>query len=282
MLTGSDVGSPLCRQSDCRLTPGHRGRLRTERLATHSRARDPVPGMAQIVDLQGCQPLVSPRRECGHVDVAGPEGSRRGWLTWRVSRCRPHGQVSWARRVNQVRNPSMPGTATGTWPAPSVTPSPGRGEPRPSSAPATADSPGDEAPRERESGRRRRPLGAGHHLAPAVRPRPRIRRPRRRLLRAANQRPRPQEARTHPPTRSARLQGQPRTRRLTACSPQPRWTEEARPVTNRTTPGNVQADARTLSPARDRVIFGLVVDAGSPHQRACFRVGRSFAEPHRA
>jgi transposase len=70
---------------------------------------------------------------------------------------------------------------------------------------------------QKESRGRHRPVHSGHHLAPARRPRRPIHRPRQRLLRHPYQSRTPQ-AQPHPPARSPRLQGHPRTRGLTTAA----------------------------------------------------------------
>ena len=65
------------------------------------------------------------------------------------------------------RKARTPDTATATWPGCSATPPPRPGGPTPSWASATGASP---AAGQQESLRRRRPVHARHHLAPARRP----------------------------------------------------------------------------------------------------------------
>src|ERR1035437_10256844 len=72
-------------------------------------------------------------------------------------------------------------------------------------------------PRQQESHRRGRPFHSGHRLVPVARSRGGFPRPGLGLLRLTHQ-PRTQEAQPHPPTRSPRLQGHPRTRRLTTST----------------------------------------------------------------
>jgi hypothetical protein len=66
----------------------------------------------------------------------------------------------------------------------------------------------------KESHRRRPPDPPGHHLAPALRARSPLQRPWPRLIRSAHP-SRAAQASSRPPARSPRLQGHPRTRRLT-------------------------------------------------------------------
>ena len=68
--------------------------------------------------------------------------------------------------------------------------------------------------RQEEGHRRGRPLHPGDHLAPPRRPPKPLPRPRRRPLRPPREHPH-QETQPHPTTRSPRLPGHPRTRRLT-------------------------------------------------------------------
>src|SRR5262249_10207371 len=111
-----------------------------------------------------------------------------------------------------------PGTATATWPGSSAKPLSAPPEPIPSSANATADRP---PPRQEQSQRRRRPLPPGDLLEPALRSRSPLPRPRPRLLRHPHQQ-QPPDAHPPAPTLGPRLQGHPRTRRITPPPPRTR------------------------------------------------------------
>ena len=128
------------------------------------------------------------------------------WPPGRSSR-----RVSSSRPANSRARPP-PATATPTWPGCWARPRcrradqhlPGR----------TLPAPG-QTPRHQEGHRRGWPLHPDHHLAPARRPHRPLPRSGRRLLRHPRQR-RAQEAQPRPPARGARLQGHPRTHRLTS------------------------------------------------------------------